>query len=200
MTDMKTVEHYMQLPYTIVMRRDEDGDIVARIDELSGCSAHGTTPAEALDYLSEVQRLWITEAINAGQTIPEPESEEELPSGKWVQRVPRTLHKNLAEMAKKEDVSLNQLVTSMLASAVTARSIGYSGVVEHHRPKNLHWGDAFAVGAGVWTVVTAVNDPILPQLENCQKLIGTPRRGKYAYRPQDISYESPKAHAIGGRK
>ena len=47
--------------------------------------------------------------------------EEVLPSGKWVQRVPRSLHKKLVSTAKREGVSLNQLVTSVLAAAVGKR-------------------------------------------------------------------------------
>ena len=31
-------EDYLNLPYTLVFRRDEGGDTVARIDELSGLS------------------------------------------------------------------------------------------------------------------------------------------------------------------
>ena len=43
---------------------------------------------------------------------------EDLPSGKWLQRVPRTLHLKLSALAKREGISLNQLVVSILAEAV----------------------------------------------------------------------------------
>jgi len=60
---MKTEKHdlayYMALPYTKLLRPDEDGDIVARIVELPGCSAHGENEAEALKNLQEAQRLWL---------------------------------------------------------------------------------------------------------------------------------------------
>lgn len=46
---------------------------------------------------------------------------EDLPSGRWVQRVPRTLHRDLIRLAERERVSLNQLVTSLLSEAVGAR-------------------------------------------------------------------------------
>jgi antitoxin HicB len=113
----------MNLPYTTALRLDDEGDFIARIQELPGCSAHGKDRVEALANLQIVQRAWIEECLESNQPIPEPEPEEDLPSGKWVQRVPRTLHKKLSELAKREEVSLNQLVTSMLSSAVTARSI-----------------------------------------------------------------------------
>ena len=48
-------------------------------------------------------------------------SPEDLPSGKWLQRVPRTLHRDLIRLAERERVSLNQLVTALLSEAVGAR-------------------------------------------------------------------------------
>lgn len=50
-----------------------------------------------------------------------PALSEDLPSGKWLQRVPRTLHRDLIRLAERERVSLNQLVTSLLSEAVGAR-------------------------------------------------------------------------------
>lgn len=123
---MKNSEHdirsYLGLPYTIRLRPDTEGDFVAHIEELPGCIAHGGTAEEALAMLREHQRLWIEDCIESGQRVPLPVSDPEMPSGRWVQRVPRTLHKRLSELAKQEEVSLNQLVTSMLSECVGYRS------------------------------------------------------------------------------
>src|SRR6266849_11141588 len=102
---------YMSLPYTKMLKKDEDGDFVASIVEFPGCSAHGATKVEALEFLSEVMTAWIEERLAAGQDVPRPQEEEVLPSGKWVQRVSRSLHQALVSLAKAEEVSLNQLVT-----------------------------------------------------------------------------------------
>ncbi|HEY7160250.1 MAG TPA: type II toxin-antitoxin system HicB family antitoxin [Acidobacteriota bacterium] len=118
---MKDLKYYMSLPYTVILRLDDEGDYIARVDELQGCSAHGKTAQEALDNLQEVKELWVTDALENGESIPEPSSESPLPSGKWVQRVPRSLHGRLVAAAKREGVSLNQLVTSILAEAVGVR-------------------------------------------------------------------------------
>jgi len=119
---MKTLEEYLTLPYTIVVRRDADGDFVARVAELRGCVADGPSAKEAVEHLEEVKRLWLEEAIEAGTSIPEPESaDDDLPSGRWVQRVPRTLHRSLSQCAAREGVSLNQFVLSVLARAVGRR-------------------------------------------------------------------------------
>src|SRR6266566_8797083 len=131
---MKNLQYYLELPYTVIMRRDEDGDYVARIDELPGCAAHGESPEQAFEALEEAKHLWITDCLESGDPVPEPSTAEEtLPSGKWVQRVPKTLHKKLVSLAKREQVSLNQLVTSLLAEAVGMRRVG--------QPEHRHWMD-----------------------------------------------------------
>ena len=114
---MKDAKYYLSLPYTVVMRRDEDGDTVARIDELPGCATHGKNPQEALENLEEVKRAWIEDCLKQGDRIPEPVRQDALPSGKWLQRVPKTLHGDLIRLARRENVSLNQLVTSVLSEA-----------------------------------------------------------------------------------
>jgi antitoxin HicB len=121
---VKDLAYYAALPYTIVLRRDEEGDVTARVEELQGCVAHGKNVAEALEILEEFKQAWIERAIESGQIVPEPEPEDgPLPSGKWVQRVPRSLHQRLVKMAKREGVSLNQLVTSMLSNAASSRAV-----------------------------------------------------------------------------
>jgi antitoxin HicB len=121
--EKKVIAHYLGLPYTRTLRADEDGDVVAKIVELPGCSAHGADEQEALRNLEEAQRLWIEDCVAAGDAVPEPATEDPLPSGKWVQRVPRSLHRRLSQMAKEEGVSLNQLVTSMLSQQLSGRAI-----------------------------------------------------------------------------
>lgn len=128
---MNDLHYYLELPYTVIIRRDEDGDYVARIDELPGCMAHGETQAEALEALDEAMELWITDCLESGDPVPEPTIEESLPSGKWVQRVPKTLHKKLVSLAKRENVSLNQLVASILAEAVGVRRDAQPGHLLH---------------------------------------------------------------------
>ena len=135
---MPDLEDYLNLPYTVVLRRDEEGKYVARIDKLAGLSTHGRTPQEALGNLEEAKKAWIADCLERGDPVPAPQapkvpqvpnvpqvnkdlSEEPLPSGKWLQRVPRTLHRDLIRLAKRETVSLNQLVTSLLSEAVGAR-------------------------------------------------------------------------------
>lgn len=130
---MKDLSYYLGLPYTIVIKRDDEGDFVARISELQGCTAHGSTVQEAVDCLEEQKKAWIEDALEVGDPIPEPTPEESLPSGKWLQRVTRSLHAKVAEQARREGVSLNQFVATVLAETVGTRSSTASLIVEGHR-------------------------------------------------------------------
>jgi antitoxin HicB len=111
----KKLKDYMKLPYTVMLKRDEEGDFVARIKEFEGCVADGQDEMEALGNLEQVKALWIETALKANQSIPLPDEDDELPSGKFLTRVPRSLHKSLIDIAEREHVSLNQLVTVALA-------------------------------------------------------------------------------------
>ena len=119
MSDLKT---YLELPYTVLLRQDHEGDFVAKIDELPGCAAHGKTCEEALANLDEAKALWIEDCLENGDTVPSPTEEAALPSGKWLQRVPRQLHRKLQILSRREGVSFNQYVLAILAEAVGERT------------------------------------------------------------------------------
>ena len=142
----KKLREYMKLPYTVMLRRDEEGDIVARVKELEGCVADGQDEMEAIGNLELVKELWLQTAIRANQAIPMPESEETLPSGKFLTRLPRSLHKNLIDLAAHEGVSLNQLVTVALAEVAGRKAAVATGIdsinasSQHHRAEGGYGG------------------------------------------------------------
>jgi predicted RNase H-like HicB family nuclease len=135
----KDLAHYLSLPYTEVLRRDDEGDFVARVEELQGCLAHGETREEAIANLQAVKELWVKDALQNGDRIPEPAAEEDLPSGKWVQRVPRSLHRKLVALAKREATSLNQLVVSVLSAHVGSSQAQESHEKERERLSQYMW-------------------------------------------------------------
>lgn len=107
------VEHYMALPYRIELIPDEGGWFVS-IPDLPGCISQGDTPDEALEMIRDAQRGWLTVALQHGDTIPEPRTEAAY-SGKFVVRLPRSMHRDLAEQAEQEGVSMNQYMVATLA-------------------------------------------------------------------------------------
>jgi predicted RNase H-like HicB family nuclease len=110
---MKDLKGYLALPYSIEIIPDEDGYIAA-IPDLPGCMSSGKTVRAALRGLEEVKGLWLEGRIEAGEEIPEPTKIEDF-SGKFVLRIPRSLHGRLDHEARKEGVSLNQYVLHILS-------------------------------------------------------------------------------------
>jgi len=111
----KDLAYYMELPYNIIIRKDPYGGYFAKIEELEGCMTQGETYEEALKNIREAMELWLENALEDGDIIPEPVADEEEFSGKFVLRLPKTLHRKLARNAYKENVSLNQYVVFLLS-------------------------------------------------------------------------------------
>jgi len=104
------LEDYLKLPYTKVIQKINDESGVywyGRILEINGCQSDGETEEEVLKNLDEVLELNLTVMLEDGDPIPIPKTESEY-SGKFVLRVPKSLHLRLVHEAEEEGVSLNQ--------------------------------------------------------------------------------------------
>lgn len=100
---------------------EEDEGYIAVAPDLSGCSAFGETPEEAIKELQSAIKAWIAAAKNAGNPVPAPtieKSVDNLPSGKVLARLPRSLHAQLNERAQKDGTSLNTCLVMLLAEAI----------------------------------------------------------------------------------
>ncbi len=114
-----TVAHYLDLPYSFTFLHDkDDGGYVAKVSELAGCMSQGRTKDEALRRVRDAMRAWIESALEDGLPIPVPFEQRGTFSGKVLVRMPKTLHRGLAERAEHEGVSLNQLAVVALADAL----------------------------------------------------------------------------------
>ena len=112
------VKKYLELPYTIVVKHvtDQSGSYYfVKVLELDGCMSDGETLEEAYANIYEAMEGWIETALEAGLTVPLP-FEGENYSGKFVVRLPRSLHARLAMEAEREGVSLNQYTLYKLAN------------------------------------------------------------------------------------
>ncbi|AHX13364.1 antitoxin HicB [Dyella jiangningensis] len=119
-------------PYARRLTPDESGGYTATIQEFPGCIAEGDTPNEALNNLEDAAASWIQAQLALGQTVPEPLALYGY-SGKIALRIPRGLHKRVAEMAQSDGVSVNQFLTNALATFVGAKSVA-DKVIEQLRP------------------------------------------------------------------
>lgn len=111
------VRDYMKLPYTRLVQEmnDESGHyFYGRILELDGCQTTADTLSELYENLTEIMKSYLEIKLENNLPIPIPTNVEKY-SGKFVVRLPKTLHQRLAVEANKEGVSLNQLVLYKLA-------------------------------------------------------------------------------------
>lgn len=103
---------------------EEDEGFIAVAADLPGCSAFGATQEEALAELQVAIDVWRGAATKAGNPIPPPSKPQaDLPSGKVLVRMPRSLHGQLLDRAKLENTSLNQLVVHLLSGAVSVSTV-----------------------------------------------------------------------------
>lgn len=111
------LKDYMKLPYTrIVQKKDDESGhyYYGYILELDGCQSTGDTLDELYENLNEAMEGYLEIKLENNLPIPIPEDAEDY-SGKFVVRIPKTLHKRLSVEADKEGVSLNQLALYKLS-------------------------------------------------------------------------------------
>ena len=96
---------------------DEGGGYLVSIPDLPGCIADGETIDAAVAEARDAFRAWAAAEREDKGELPAPKTW----SGQFVQRIPRTLHMQLARRAASEGVSLNQLAATFLAQGLAAR-------------------------------------------------------------------------------
>jgi antitoxin HicB len=111
----RDLPYYLSLDYPVEMFRGEGAFFVHHPD-LPGCMSQGDTADEALANLDDAREGWLRVALEAGQPIAEPLGEDEMEySGHISLRMTPTLHAALAASARRQGVSLNQLINTVLA-------------------------------------------------------------------------------------
>lgn len=133
----KDLKYYLSLPYTIQITREDETTWFARVVELPGCMTEGDSPEEAADMIQNALAAWLEIALEDGRAIPEPQKTEAY-SGRFVVRVPRTLHQQLVEAAAQEGVSLNQFINVTLAGRVTRPAVAPSKAARTSAAKAVH--------------------------------------------------------------
>lgn len=88
--------------------------------DFSECISDGETIEEAIHNGMDALAETIGALEDLGLPVPEPASAGGY-SGRFIQRVPKSLHARLAARARREGVSMNMLVTSFLAESLGAR-------------------------------------------------------------------------------
>jgi len=113
----KKIEEYLKLPYTRELIPEPEGGWFIRIKELPGCMSQGDTQTEALSMIDDAMVGWISAELSAGNPIPIPRLSENF-SGKFVVRVPKSMHHRLVDLAENDGVSLNQYIVKALTESI----------------------------------------------------------------------------------
>lgn len=113
---MKTIDEYMKIPYRMEITEDTaEGGYVAAYPDLKGCITCGQTIESAVSSLVDAKRAWLEAALEDGYDIPVPETDDSY-SGQFKFRMPKSLHRRLAEHARLEGISMNQYCLYLLSS------------------------------------------------------------------------------------
>ena len=102
------------------LSNEDGGGYLAVVPALAGCMSDGETVEEALVNAKDAIKCWIETANELGRAIPEGQeykSDDDY-SGKLSLRIPKSLHKKIAEQAEKEGTSINQLITIYVSMGI----------------------------------------------------------------------------------
>lgn len=112
---MKTLNDYMAMSYRMEIVEDKDeGGFVVTYPDLPGCITCGKTIESAVANAADAKKAWLEAALEEGIEIQEPDSLEDY-SGQFKLRIPRSLHRMLAEHSKREGISMNQYCVYLLS-------------------------------------------------------------------------------------
>lgn len=112
---VKNLEYYMGLNYKIEIVKDgnEDGYVLS-IPELKGCLTIADDLEIGMKMIEDAKRQWFMAALESGYEISVPNKLEKY-SGQFKLRLPKSLHKELAERSKQEGISMNQYCLYLLS-------------------------------------------------------------------------------------
>jgi antitoxin HicB len=107
--------------YRFAVRRlsqEEGGGWLVEYPDIPGCMSDGETVEEAIVNGREALRDCMEVFRESGRELPKPAAVE---AAQWRQRLPRSLYAKLRAQAEAEGVSINSLVTAIIAEAVGSR-------------------------------------------------------------------------------
>jgi antitoxin HicB len=99
------------------LSKAEGGGYLVEYPDIPGCVSDGQTIEEAIAHGREALRDCMDVFRESGRRIPKPSIE----AAQWRQRLPRTLYSKLTKRAETKGVSINSLVTAIIAEAIGAK-------------------------------------------------------------------------------
>ena len=120
------MKHLTDYPFEIKPLSSEDGGgFLISYPDFAECISDGETVDEAIANGADALQATIAALKTNKLPVPQPGSGG-VASGKFVARVPKTVHAQLTMRAKSEGVSLNALVLTFIAQGLGAARRGVS--------------------------------------------------------------------------
>lgn len=114
-TLLQTLDAYLRLGYPYEVIPAEEGGHIVRYPDLPGCFTQIEEGEDIAAAATDILTGWLTVALEDGDPIPLP-GVTTSHSGRFVLRMPRTLHAALAREAEREGVSINAYNNSILSA------------------------------------------------------------------------------------
>jgi antitoxin HicB len=113
-----SVRNLDQYSFTVrPLSKNEGGGYLVEFPDVPGCMSDGETIEEAIANGREALRDCLDVLAESGRKTPK----RSIEAAQWRQRVPRTLYSKLKRHAEQEGVSINSLVTAIVAEAIGAK-------------------------------------------------------------------------------
>lgn len=114
------MKEFPEYPFEIrKLTPEEGGGYLVTFPDLPGCMSDGETVEEAVRRASDAEKSYILTAKELGG--PQPPEKPGSASGKFMLRLPKSLHARLIARAKHEGVSMNTMSIMLLTESLTTR-------------------------------------------------------------------------------
>ncbi len=118
----KELDYYLNAAYPFTVRPDiDDGGYIVDFPDLRYCVGTGDTTDDAIKDAITAKEEWIRAAYEDNISIPEPGTNDEY-NGRISLRIPKSLHRSIAESAKKEGISANQFISHLISVGMGKRT------------------------------------------------------------------------------
>jgi len=123
----------------------EGGGYSISFPDLPGCLSDGETIEEVLKNGEGAFEAWRDTRLAEAKAMPAPGSYGDAQATRFVQRLPRYVHERLVEASNQQGVSVNTLVTTLVAEGLVRYELGFSAAL----PSGV---GGFGAGAGAMSV------------------------------------------------
>ncbi len=154
----------------IIPKTDADGDLywTAYFPNVDGCVGGGVTAEEAITEAQENLEIFLKYLKDNDEDIP-PEYSEPKYSGKLPFRTTKTNHRKLAELAEREDTSINAILNSAVDQYLGMKQYDYGlndkiaglqEVAEKSLALQVYNTEFLASTKEMWSAISNIKIPI----------------------------------------